>query len=83
MKRCELTMLTRGVQMGHPIYLNGQRTGLRLTPSPRNGSFGEFSAEVPIELLQQGTNTFAIRARARGDDIDDFEFVNVQLHLSP
>ncbi|MCB9849700.1 MAG: PD40 domain-containing protein [Phycisphaerales bacterium] len=83
MSRGVLVMLTRGVQMRHPIYLNGRRTSLRLASSPNDGSFGEFRAEVDIADLREGTNTFEIRAQSRGDDIDDFEFVNVQLHVAP
>ncbi|GJM24790.1 MAG: hypothetical protein DHS20C16_12050 [Phycisphaerae bacterium] len=83
MSRCELTMLTRGVQMKHPIYFNGQRTPLRIANSPRDGSFGVYRTEVDIRWLVEGKNTFGIKARSRGNDIDDFEFVNVQLRFLP
>ncbi len=83
MSQCELTMLTRGVQMPHAIYFNGRRSPLRIANSPRDGSFGLYRAEIDIRWLLPGENTFGIRARSRGNDIDDFEFVNVQLHFSP
>lgn len=83
MTRCELTMLTRGVQMPHSIYINNRRTPLRMTNSPRDGSFGLYKAEIDIRWLSAGENTFGIKARSRGDDIDDFEFVNIQMHFLP
>lgn len=79
---CQLTMLTRGIQMAHPIYINGRRLEQALDWSPRDGRFGKFGVEIPIDLLREGENTILIRARKRGDDRDDFEFVNLQFHLS-
>jgi hypothetical protein len=79
----EISLLAKGVQMEHPMYINGDRLGERLDNSPRDGSFGEFQARFDADLLQPGTNTFEIRARSRGDDVDDFEFVNVQIRLVP
>ncbi len=83
MTRCELTMMTRGVQMAHTIYLNGRRTPLRIENSPRDGSFGIYRAEIDMRWLVPGANTFGIKAKSRGNDIDDFEFVNIQLHFKP
>lgn len=79
----ELTMLTRGVQMPHPILINGRPVNLRLTHSPADGSFGEYRAAFDVSVLQAGGNTLEIHALARGGDIDDFEFVNVQVRLTP
>ncbi|HRX83408.1 MAG TPA: carboxypeptidase regulatory-like domain-containing protein [Phycisphaerae bacterium] len=79
----EITMLTRGVQMPHPIRLNGQPVGLRLSGSPADGSFGEYRAAFDVSILHAGTNTLEIRALSRGSDTDDFEFVNIQIRLYP
>jgi hypothetical protein len=38
---------------------------------------------ISAALLEAGVNTFEIRARSRGSDVDDFEFVNVQIRLIP
>ncbi|MCP4593445.1 MAG: hypothetical protein GY842_22135 [bacterium] len=78
----QISVMAKGVQMRHLIYLNGRRLKPRLGRSPRDGSFGEWRASFDPGLLQAGTNTLEIRARSRGDDVDDFEFVNLQLHLS-
>jgi hypothetical protein len=83
MTQAEITMLIRGVQMRHPVYINGQRTRVRLSDSPGDGSFGEFRARFDVEHLRAGENTLEIRAKSRSGDIDDFEFVNVQLNLTP
>jgi hypothetical protein len=79
----EISLLAKGVQMGHPIYVNGNRLRERMRYSPEDGSFGEFETRFDARLLKPGTNTFEIRARSRGDDVDDFEFVNVQIRLVP
>ena len=54
----------------------------RLDSSPEDGSFGEFTAEFDPALLHEGINTLEIQGvRCRGD-VDDFEFVNIQLRLA-
>jgi len=83
MRRAELTMHTRGVQLRHVLVVNGTRLPARLDDSPGDGSFGTFRAEVDIALLRAGANTLEIHALSRGSDVDDFEFVNVQIHLYP
>lgn len=83
MRRAELTMLTRGVQLRHVLVLNGTRLPARLDYSPADGSFGTFRTELDVALLHAGANTLEIHALRRGSDVDDFEFVNVQIHLYP
>jgi hypothetical protein len=77
----ELTMLVKGVQMRHRVLVNGHLIGPRLDWSPRDGSFGTIALQFDPALLQIGTNTLRIIASARGSDIDDFEFVNMQIRL--
>ena len=79
----EIGMLAKGVQMSHPIYINGVRLRHRMSRSPRDGRFGEFVAPFDPRLLRVGMNTVEIRAKSRAGDIDDFEFVNVRLRLVP
>ena len=74
-------MLVKGVQMDHWIRINGNTLRQRLDQSPRDGSFGEFSIPVDPNLFEAGENTFEILASSLGDDVDDFEFVNIQIHL--
>ncbi|MHC5110735.1 MAG: carboxypeptidase regulatory-like domain-containing protein [Planctomycetota bacterium] len=80
-KRAELTMLVKGVQMRHRLFVNGHLLDAFLEESPSNGSFGEFTIDLEVSYLQVGQNRFMLKASARGNDIDDFEFVNVQLRL--
>jgi hypothetical protein len=77
----ELALLAKGVQMPHPVLINGTRLPRTLPVSPDDGSFGEVRLDFPIELLQIGENTLEIRDLRRGDDHDDFEFINVQVRL--
>ncbi|MCH8147710.1 MAG: hypothetical protein IH987_06895 [Planctomycetes bacterium] len=76
-----LTMLVKGVQMEHRLRINGNTLRQRLDLSPRDGSFGEFTLPVDPNLFEDGENTFEILASSNGDDVDDFEFVNIQIHL--
>ncbi|MGB2986695.1 MAG: carboxypeptidase regulatory-like domain-containing protein [Phycisphaerae bacterium] len=79
----QVRLLAKGVQRRHKIRINGTVLDDRLDDSPDDGSFGEFSAPFDPLLLRPGTNTLEIIARPSSSDIDDFEFVNVQIHLSP
>lgn len=79
--RVRLTMLTKGVQCPHPIRINGEMLRTRMRSSPADGSFGEFVAAVDPALLQPGVNEVLIRTSSCHGDLDDFEFVNVQLHF--
>lgn len=82
-RRAELLLLAKGVQRPHEIRINGTRLEDKLDDAPSDGSFGEFTADIPIGLLRRGSNTFELFAKKLGDDIDDFEFVNVQVRLLP
>ena len=79
----ELTMLVKGVQMRHRLRFNGQELENRLDWSPSDGSFGMFIVEFDPAVLRPGTNVFKILASSRGSDVDDFEFVNLQINLVP
>jgi hypothetical protein len=76
-------MLVKGVQLESRIRINGRVLARPLDWSPSDGSFGEFTAPFDAAILQTGTNTIAIIADRRGSDVDDFEFVNVQIRLVP
>lgn len=75
-------LLAKGVQCPHRLYINGQLLDRYLDESPQDGSFGAFSATFDPALLVEGTNTTEIRGASCRGDIDDFEFVNVQIRLS-
>jgi hypothetical protein len=81
-ERAELRLLYKGTELDNVIGINGRRLREPLNGSPRDGSFGEFRADIPVGLLVEGENTLEIRAvRRGGSDIDDFEFVNVRVHV--
>ncbi len=76
-----LSLLAKGVQASHRILINGKLLPSRLDESPRDGSFGEFTAEFSTRLLTPGTNRLRILATSLGSDVDDFEFVNIRIHF--
>ncbi|MCA9279329.1 MAG: PD40 domain-containing protein [Phycisphaeraceae bacterium] len=79
--RAEIRLLARGTQAPNEIWINDRLLPKRLDGSPRDGSFGQFRANVPADWLQLGENKIDIRSRRGTADLDDFEFVNVQFHL--
>jgi hypothetical protein len=81
--QAKLRMLTKGVQCPHRIFINNELLSKRLNRSPEDGSFGEFVASFDASILQQGENTLEIHCVSCRGDVDDFEFVNVQIHLRP
>ncbi len=81
--RAEVRLLAKGVQRNHRIVINGETLRKRLNEAPDDGSFGEFAAPFPPSILVGGANTLEIIAAPSDSDIDDFEFVNVQIHLAP
>lgn len=80
-ERAEVTMLVKGVQCPHQLLINDQMLRTKIDKAPQDGSFGEISAALDPDLLRAGTNTIEIRAVSCRGDLDDFEFVNVQIRL--
>ncbi len=81
--RAEVVFMVKGVQCPHQVRINGRLVRERLADSPRDGSFGEYRSSFDPGWLLEGENQFRIRARSCGGDLDDFEFVNVQIRLLP
>lgn len=82
--RAELRMLAKGAQLDNQVIINGRRLSVHLTGSPDDGSYGPIRLPIPLGALRPGDNTLEIQAVQRqGTDIDDFEFINIQLHLLP
>ncbi|MFQ5428901.1 MAG: carboxypeptidase regulatory-like domain-containing protein [Phycisphaerae bacterium] len=79
----EVSLLARGVQCPHEIRINRHRVRTRLARSPRDGQFGRFVARFDPEWLEVGRNRLKITAKSCRGDLDDFEFVNVQIRLVP
>ncbi|HUU85384.1 MAG TPA: carboxypeptidase regulatory-like domain-containing protein [Phycisphaerae bacterium] len=78
-----IVLLAKGVQCPHRIRVNGRLLGTRLDESPGDGSFGELTVPFPSALLEAGINNLRIQAVRCQGDLDDFEFVNVRIRLSP
>jgi len=81
--RAELSMLAKGIQLRHRLFVNGHRLPGRPPHSPRDGSFGECRIPFDADCLRPGVNILEFRANNRRGDVDDFEFVNIQIHLKP
>ncbi len=81
--RAEIRLFVKGVQRRHRIFINNRPLPRRLDESPEDGSFGEFIAPFDPDMLHEGVNTLRIVAAPSSDDIDDFEFVNIRIHLIP
>jgi hypothetical protein len=76
-------MMTKGVQCPHEVHVNGQQLDAGLNRSPDDGSFGENAVSFDTSLLQVGENTIEIQDISCSGDLDDFEFVNLQVRLHP
>jgi hypothetical protein len=81
--RAEVRLMAKGVQRNHRIVINDETLQRRLNKAPEDGGFGEFKAAFDPNILKAGVNTLQIIAAPSSDDIDDFEFVNVQVRLAP
>lgn len=79
-----LTLMAKGTQRDNQVRINGRRLEPSLNDSPSDGSFGEYESSFPVLRLNAGTNTIEVRSawadRGR-TDLDDFEFVNIQIEL--
>jgi hypothetical protein len=80
-ERAEVTLLVKGVQCPHQVFVNEKLLRAHVDKSPGDGSFGEIAVLLDPRLLRAGTNTIEIRAVSCRGDLDDFEFVNVQIRL--
>lgn len=80
-----LRMQQKGTECGNPITINGTALNSTLSSAPFDGSFGPYEVTFNINLLQAGANTIVITSVecTTPGDIDDFEFVNAQIFLSP
>ena len=79
----EVWMMDKGVQCPSRIHINGELLDDRMTNSSRDGSFGEVTAEFDAWLLREGVNSISITTISCSGDLDDMEFVNVQIRLYP
>ena len=74
-------MVDKGMQCPARVTVNGHRLRYEFEESPQDGQFGERRIRFDASLLSEGENTIEIRTTACRGDLDDFEFVNVQVRL--
>lgn len=80
--RVSLSMMVKGLQCPPQIRINGTPLARRNIRSPADGSFGEIVLLVEPSLLREGDNEICVQAVNCTGDLDDFEFVNVQIRLT-
>lgn len=78
-----VTFLAKGIQCEPQVRLNGHLLTDGLAPSPTDGSFGPVIVAFEPAWLRVGRNVITITAVVCANDLDDFEFVNLQVRLSP
>ena len=77
-----ITFLAKGLQCAPEVELNGNPLRLRSGRSPDDGVFGLVIVPFDPKLLKAGENKIRLEAVTCNGDLDDFEFVNVQIRLS-
>ncbi|MBL8877479.1 MAG: PD40 domain-containing protein [Phycisphaerales bacterium] len=80
--RVNVSMMVKGLQCPPAIRINGTTLARRSIRSPADGSFGEILLPIDPSLLREGENEISVQAVNCTGDLDDFEFVNVQIRLT-
>jgi len=80
--RAVITMKARGIQCVPDIRINGSLLAKRTEKSPADGSYGALTVPFDPVLLREGANEIRIDSVDCNGDLDDFEFVNLQIRLS-
>lgn len=80
--RAAITLMVRGVQCTPDIRINGTLLAKRAEKSPGDGSYGALTVPFDPVLLREGANEIRIDSVDCNGDLDDFEFVNLQIRLS-
>lgn len=75
--------LAKGIQCPPDIRINRTMVSNSKRLSAEDGSFGPFEIRFDTALLRQGNNSIEVRSTQCTADLDDFEFVNVQIRLEP
>lgn len=76
-----ITVLAKGVQCAPKVWINDRLVDSGGQISPTDGSYGTIELPFDARWLNAGENTFVISAVDCNGDLDDFEFVNVQIRL--
>lgn len=78
-----ITFLAKGIQCEPQIRLNGHLITEKMALSPSDGSFAPAAVAFDPAWLRVGRNVITVTAIVCANDLDDFEFVNLQVRLSP
>lgn len=79
--QASVSLMVRGVQCTPKVQINGTTLPTRPEKSPADGSFGPLVVPFDPALLREGENELRIDAVQCNGDLDDFEFVNLQIRL--
>jgi len=79
-----LTMTVKGLEEQNPVLMNGKKIGI-LATSNQDGSATRLRLSVGSCALKSGKNVLTIKSADsnQNDDLDDFEFANIQLVFKP
>lgn len=77
-----VTFLAKGIECAPQVRINGNVLSRRLAPSPDDGKFGAMTLSFDPALLREGRNQISLQTVTCLGDLDDFEFVNVQIRLT-
>ncbi len=82
--RATATFMAKGVQCSPKVSINGKQLTPASDKSASDGSFSPLQFAIDPSFLRVGENQFEMHAVKCLDlsDLDDFEFVNVQIRLS-
>lgn len=77
-----VTFMAKGVQCAPRVSINGHAVDSASKTSPLDGAYAALELPINVRWLRAGDNTLTIRASDCNGDLDDFEFVNIQIRLS-
>ncbi len=77
-----VTFLAKGVQCAPRVWVNGHLLDSASKLSPADGAYGTLELPFDSRWLRTGDNTLTMNATDCNGDLDDFEFVNVQIRLT-
>jgi len=80
----KLLLSVKGAEENNPVAINGKNIGV-VNSSNGDGSASVTALDFDVCTIKSGSNSFVIASTDSNanSDIDDFEFTNVQLHLTP
>lgn len=81
-KESAVTFLAKGVQCPVRLQINGRLLATEKGLSPVDGGYGQLVFPFDSAFLREGQNDIRLTALSCQGDLDDFEFVNIQIRFS-